>query len=47
MITKVDKGGTVVIVKVKDYIRDGESQLKNKDHYNILKYDPAETDNIK
>ena len=44
MITKVD---TVVIVKVKDYIREGKSQLKNKDHYNILKYDPAETDNIK
>ena len=46
MITKVDKGVTVVIVKVK-YYREGESQLKNKDHYNILKYDPAETDNIK
>ena len=28
--TKADKGGAVVIVGVKDYIREAERQLKNK-----------------
>ena len=45
VITKTDKGGAVVIIDVKDYIREAESQLKNKDNYDRLKYDPTETHN--
>ena len=35
----------MVITDVKDYIRKAEPQLKMKDNYSILKYDPTETDN--
>lgn len=45
VITKADKGGAVVIVDVKDYIREAKSQLKNKDNYDRLKCDPTETCN--
>ena len=44
MITKADKGGAAVMIDV-DYIREAESQLKHKDNYNRLKYDPTETHN--
>ena len=43
VIRKTDKGAAVFIVDVKDYIREAESQLKNKDNYDRLKYDPTET----
>ena len=43
VITKTGKGGAVVMIDVKDYVREAESQLKNKDNYNRLKYDPTET----
>ena len=45
VIAKADEGGPVVIIDVKDYIREAESQLKNKDNYERLKYDPTETHN--
>ena len=45
MITKADKGDVVPIIDVKNYIREVESQLKNKDNHNRLKYDPTETHN--
>ena len=45
MITKADKGGAVVIIDIKDYIREAESQLKNKNNYDRLKHDPIETHN--
>ena len=45
MITKVDEGGVVATIDVKNYIIEAESQLKNKDNYNRLKYDPTETHN--
>ena len=32
VITKADKDGTVIIIDVKYYIREAESQLKNKDN---------------
>ena len=38
VITKADKGGVVVIIDAKDYIREAESQLKKE-----VKYDPTET----
>ena len=41
VITKADKGGALVITDVKDYIREAESQLKNKDNYDRLKYNPT------
>ena len=44
-MTKADKGSAVVILDAKNYIREVESQLKNKDNYNRLKYDPTETHN--
>ena len=37
VIRKTDKGAAVFIVDVKDYIREAESQLKNKDNYDRLK----------
>ena len=36
----------VVIIDLKDYIGEAESQKKKKDNYNRLKYDPTETFNI-
>ena len=36
MITKADRGAAVII-NVRDYIREAESQLKNKNNYNRLK----------
>ena len=33
-----DKSGAVVIIDVKDYMREVEFQLKNKDNYDRLKY---------
>ena len=45
VITKTDKGGAVVIIDVKDYIREAEFQLKNRDNYNRLKHDPTKTHN--
>ena len=36
----------VVIIDLKDYIGETESQQKKKDNYNRLKYDPTETLNI-
>ena len=45
VITKTDKGGAVVIIDVKYYIREAESQLKSKDNYDRLKYDPTERHN--
>ena len=49
MIKKADKGGAVVIVDVKYYTREAESQLKNKYNYDSnmiltwLKHDSTET----
>ena len=45
VITKADQVSALVIKDVKDYIRQAESQLKNKDNYDRLKYDPKETHN--
>ena len=45
MIKKADKGGAVVIVDVKYYTREAESQLKNKYNYDRLKHDSTETRN--
>ena len=36
IITKADKGEAVVIIDVKDYIKEAEHQLKNKDVYKKL-----------
>ena len=38
---KADKGAAVVITDVKDYMREAESHLKNKNNYDRLKYDPT------
>ena len=45
VITKADKGGTVVIIDVKDYVGKAEFQLKSKNYYDRLNYDPTETHN--
>ena len=36
----------VIIIDLKDYIGEAESQKKKKDNYNRLKYDPTEIFNI-
>ena len=43
IITKADKGGAVVIVDVKDYIKEAERQLNNTDNYRKLQEDPTAT----
>ena len=42
-ITKADKGGAVVIVGVKDYIKEAERQLNNAKNYRKLQEDPTAT----
>lgn len=39
---KADKGGVVFIIEVEDYMREAESQLKDKNKLNELNYDPTE-----
>ena len=46
IITKADKGGAVVIVDVKDYIKEAERQLNNTEKYRKRQEDPTAT-NIK
>ena len=41
LITKIDKGGAVVIVDVKDYIKEAERQLNNTENYRKLQEDPT------
>ena len=43
IITKADKGGAVVIVDVKDYIKEAEGQLNNTENYKKLQEDPTAT----
>ena len=43
IITKADKGGAVVIVDVKDYIKEGERQLNNTENYRKLQEEPTAT----
>ena len=35
-----DKGSTVVILNVKDYIKESERQLNSTEHYRHLEHDP-------
>ena len=43
IITKADKGGAVVIVDVKDYMKEVERQLNNTENYRKLQQDPTAT----
>ena len=43
IITKADRGGAVVIVDVKDYIKEAERQLNNTENYRKLQEDPTAT----
>ena len=43
IITKADKGGAVVIVDVKDYIKEAEGQLNDTENYRKLQEDPTAT----
>ena len=45
MIIKAEKGGAVIIIGVEDYIREAESQFKNKDNYDRLKNGTTERHN--
>ena len=42
-ITKAEKGGAVVIVDVKDYIKQAEQQINNTKNYRKLQEDPTAT----
>ena len=46
IITKADKGGAIVIVGVKDYIKETEWQLNNTKNYRKLQEDPTTTNMI-
>ena len=41
--TKADKGGAVVLVGVKDYIREAERQLKNNKNFRKRQEEPRAT----
>ena len=43
IITKADKGGAVVIMDVKDYIKEAARQLNNTENYRKLQEDPTAT----
>ena len=43
IITKAEKGGAVVIVDVKDYIKQAERQINNTKNYRKLQEDPTVT----
>ena len=43
IIIKADKGGAVVIVDVKDYIKEAERQINNTENYSKLQEDPTAT----
>ena len=47
LITKVDKGGAVLIMDVDDYIRDANRQLNNTDFYKKIPNDPTESNRNK
>ena len=42
-ITKAEKGGAVVIVDVKDYVKQAERQINNTKNYRKLQEDPTAT----
>ena len=41
LTTKADKGGAVVI-NIKDYVKEAENQLINKDAYKKLQHGPTQ-----
>ena len=43
LITKLDRGGSAVIVTVKDYIKEAEWQVSNISNYTKLQEDPTAT----
>ena len=43
IITKAEKGAAIVIVDVKDYIKEAERQLNNTENYRKLPEDPTAT----
>ena len=43
IITKAEKGETVVIIDIEDYVKEAEHQLTNKDGYKKLQYDSTQT----
>ena len=42
IITKADKGGATVIIDVKNYVREANSQLENTEFYQKLNFCPTE-----
>ena len=45
VITDADKGGAVAILDVEDYFKEAERQLKNKQNYIKINYDPTTLSN--
>ena len=45
VITDADKGGAVVILDVKDYIKESERKLNDDEHYRHLQHDPTTENN--
>ena len=43
IITKADKGGAVVIISLKDYIKEAKRQLDNTEFYTKLEVNPTPT----
>ena len=45
VITNADKGGAVVILNVKEFIKESERQLSDSKHYRHLEHDPTTVNN--
>ena len=43
--TNAEKGGAVVLLHVKSYIKKSEIQLKNSEHYRYFEYNPTTENN--
>ena len=42
IIKPADKGGKIVLMNKTDYIKEGERQLKNPEHYRRLSTNPTD-----
>ena len=45
VITDVNKGRSIVILDVEDYVKEAERQLKNKENYRKMNYDVSTANN--
>ena len=42
VITRADKGGAIIIINMKDYVKEVEHPLSNKESYKKHQHDPRQ-----